>query len=310
MQTAPRWLERLRLAGAACLSITAIYAFLFHLTLPSKLPSESDYEAVANALEKRALPGDGVLLFPWWAERARMFVPGHLPVIGYLGSDSDSLWEHPRVWVLGQPELPRARQATFDAAFLPGRRAVGATERFGPLTLTLYENDRHRRTNFRAITPDTPRRVYVESENGEQTECPWDERAARCKDAFVTGPEWHEDFYKPLLCLHVHPPGGPRRVVVEFSKAPLGDTLTLEGGILWEYAPRQGGGRTPVHMGVEATDVRLALQIPVGAEGLKRVEQKVSATPSDTLRLWVQSDNALDRELCVDVRSTSSLEAR
>lgn len=99
----PRALPLLELGG---LLLVALLSLLFHLRLPGRLPSEGDYRAVAERLKAEARPGDAVLLFPWWAERARLFVPPEVPVYGYLGSDKDDLAAHSRIWVLGQPELP------------------------------------------------------------------------------------------------------------------------------------------------------------------------------------------------------------
>ena len=69
--------------------------------------AEIDYQAVAAVLESEGKPGDVVLLHPWWTERARIYVPERVPVVGYQGSESDPLELHPRIWVLSQPRMDR-----------------------------------------------------------------------------------------------------------------------------------------------------------------------------------------------------------
>lgn len=66
-----RALPLLELGG---LLLVALLCLLFHLRLPGRLPSEADYRAAAERLQAEGQPGDAVLLFPWWAERARVYL--------------------------------------------------------------------------------------------------------------------------------------------------------------------------------------------------------------------------------------------
>ncbi len=144
--------------------------------------------------------------------------------VGYLGSDQDDLGAHPRVWVLGQPELPRADVSGFQAAFLPRRTRVGAPRRAGNLKLTLYENGRHRPRHFVASEAYAKARVYLESPDGTRRDCPFDGRVHRCPGPphLYVAPEWHEIYYQPRHCLWMHPPGGQQRLVAEFDGVPGG----------------------------------------------------------------------------------------
>lgn len=56
-----RRLEALLAIGAALL------ALLFHLRLPTTLPTDEDYRALAQRIASIARPGDVVLLDPHWA---------------------------------------------------------------------------------------------------------------------------------------------------------------------------------------------------------------------------------------------------
>jgi len=70
-----RQLRILSLADFAVLTGAAVAALYFQLSLPGRLPTEGDYRGVAAALAKESQTGDVLLLYPWWAERARLYVP-------------------------------------------------------------------------------------------------------------------------------------------------------------------------------------------------------------------------------------------
>lgn len=285
-----------------------LWALLFQARLPSKLPSEDDYRAAAQVLEREAKPGDVVLLFPWWAERARLFVPPNLPVVGYLGSDRDSLAAHPRIWVLGQPDLPGSDRGDFERAFLPARTRVGEERAFGDLALSLWKNGRYRRTLFSAADAIARASVYVEQPGGEKTPCPFDGKAHRCagNGALYVAPEWHAINFEPRRCLWFRPPGGPARLVAELPDVPAGAYLSLEGGLVWDRGYFHGGGYTATNLGVDdakSGERLLDLSIPPGLEGVQHAEARTSPGGPRTLKLWSQSDNAELRELCLDLLS-------
>ncbi|NTX00755.1 hypothetical protein [Myxococcus sp. CA040A] len=288
------------------LLLVALLSLLFHLRLPGKLPSEESYRAVAERLKTEARPGDAVLLFPWWAERARLFLPPSLPVYGYLGSDRDDLSAHPRIWVLGQPELPRSDEAAFLAGFLPERRAVGTATREGPLSLTLYENGRHRPRRFDAADAVARARVYLESDDGSREKCPFDGTAHRCPgpgNVYVAR-EWHEILYEPRRCLWMPAPGGAKRLVAELDGVPGDVGLRLEGGIIFEYAFPRDARLTTAMLGVDdaASGARLLeVAIPPGQEGVKKSEVHLPSGEARTVKVWVRSENPDRRAVCLDV---------
>ncbi|HZH75479.1 MAG TPA: hypothetical protein VEY88_05570 [Archangium sp.] len=288
------------------LLLVALACLVFQLRLPGRLPSEADERAVADLLRAEARPGDAVLLFPWWTERARLYLPSELPVYGYLGSDQDDLSAHPRIWVLGQPELPRADESGFRSAFLPQRTSVGAPRRAGNLELTLYENGRHRPRRFVASEAYAKARVWLESPEGTRRECTFDGRVHRCPGPphLYVAPEWHEILYQPRRCLWMHPPGGKERLVAEFDGVPGGTELRLEGGIIFEYAFRHEPQLSTTHYGVEdaATgEALLNISHPAGLEGVQKASRALPAGAPRTVRVWVQADNADSRQVCLDV---------
>jgi hypothetical protein len=283
----------------------ALACLVFQLRLPGRLPSETDYQAVRARLQAEARPGDAVLLFPWWTERARLYLPPELPVYGYLGSERDDLSAHPRIWVLGQPELPRA-DASALRAFHAGRTRVGSPMRAGTLELTLYENGRHRPRRFVASEAWARARVYLESPDGSRRECPHDGRVHRCPGPphLYVAPEWHELLYQPRHCLWMHAPGGRERLVAEFDGVPGGTALRLEGGIIFEHAVQREPHLTPALLGVDdaASGQRLLeLALPPGLEGVQHVERALPAGEPRTVKVWVRSDREERRQVCLDV---------
>jgi hypothetical protein len=288
---------RLRLLEGGLLAVVAAVCLGFQLWLPSTHVAEADYRSVAQVLERERRPGDVVLLAPWWTERARLFVPEGLPVVGYQGSDADDLERSPRVWVLAEPDLPRAGLDRFQASFGPGRAEVGAERRFGRLSLRLFTNGRHRPTAF--TSDDLPAaQVYLEQPDGARSACAWNGREHLCPNAKPVALEWHEVNFRPLRCLRLDAPGGPTRLVVEFPPVPATAGVKVLAGYVGELATRNDA--TDSTVGLEVNGAVTPLLVPRGVERLHQLER--GAIPAGaTVRVWLQSDNPQLRQLCVVV---------
>ncbi len=278
--------------GLACLG--------FQLWLPSTHVADADYQAVAQVLAQEAQPGDAVLLAPWWTERARLFVPPSLQVVGYQGSDDDDLELHPRVWVLSEPRLPRADYGGFYARFAPGRTALGEQRAFGNLRLQLFSNGRAKAVRWSAQQLLPQARVYLEGPQGQQEDCPWDGRVHRCRGGYV-GLEWREVLFQPRQCLRFYPPGGPVKLVLELNGVPAAQKLAFRGGMTWDRGWFHQPQLTPTYF-TAALDGQqvLAVTVPVGLEGLQRADGP-AVREGALVRLAVQSDNAELRESCVEL---------
>jgi hypothetical protein len=285
--------------------VVAVLCLLFYARLPGRLATEADYHAVSERLRAELRPGDAVLLFPWWTERARLYLPPEVPVYGYFGSDRDDLNAHPRIWVLSEPQLPNADEEGFLSAFLPKRTAVGQPFQAGHLTLTLYQNGRYRPHLFVASEAYAHARVYLESPDGTRQPCPFDGHVHRCPGPphLYVAPEWHEILYEPRHCLWMHPPGGKQRLVAEFDNVPAGTGLRLEGGITFEYTYSRPH-LSNIHMGVD--DARtgqslLDVVVPQGVPGVQKAEVTLPPGEPRTVRIWSQADNPELRHLCLDL---------
>lgn len=283
----------------------ALWALFFQLTLPARLPSEDDHRAAAELINREALPSDVVLLFPWWNERARLFIRGP-DVVGYLGSDHADLEEHPRIWVLSQPDLPRADVRRFAEAFAPGRTTVGEPHRFGRLRVQLFQNARHRPRAFSAVDALSEAQVSVNSAAGTVQACAFDGRTHHCGlggGGVQVAAGTTELFYRPVRCLRSGVPGGARRVQLRFPSVPHGSRLVMRAGIAGELAARHGGRLTPLH--VELRDGQgqqlAALEIPPGFEGAREASVKVPNAPLDGLSVHLWSENPEARAACIEL---------
>lgn len=288
-----RWLE----LGVVVLA--ALLAWVFHLTLPLRLPSEEDHRAAGAWLSGSAAEGDVVLLHPWWTERARLFAPSRVPVVGFVGSDSADLREHRRIWVLSQSRLPWTDDSAFEEAFLPGRTPLGPAQSFGPLRLQLYENGRYRPALWKATESLAGAQVYIEEPNGTRRPCRGNGQRFQCPGGghLYVATEWHEVLYEPRRCLNLHAPGGEGRMVVEFAASPTA-RYELSAGIVWEHAWRHEAYRTPTLVEAASGAGRLAVELPVGFEGLKRAEGEL---PGGAVRIAVSSRVPETRQACVEL---------
>ena len=275
------------------LVVVSLACLVFQLRMPSRAVAEDSYQAIARVLEAEAQPGDVVLLHPWWTERARLFVPERIPVVGYLGSDQDPLELHPRVWVLSQPRM--------EGAFKTANATVGPARDFGNLQLQLYENRQFRLPRWDARASLAEAKVFVEAADGARTDCHWDGRAHRCPNGSEVTAEFHEVKFQPRQCIKFFPPGGDAKLVAEFPNVPAAGTNALRAGLIWDRGFFHMPELTPVDIGVQVNgDAVGAVTIPVGSEGLLRSDGPAIPAGS-TVRVWSRSANPAYRELCIEL---------
>jgi len=294
----------LRWSELGLLVAVGALALAFQLSVPRRLPAEEDYRnALAYVADHRAM-GDVVLLHPWWTERARLFAPEDLPVVGYEGSDGDDLTRFARIWLVSQPELPGSRNGRFERAFAKGRTAAGEPRKFGKIWVQPYLNGRHAPLLFSLAEAIPTARVHLESRSGERVDCPWDGRAHVCPGGPSVADEWHEIRFEPRRCVWMPPPSGQRRLVVELPAVPPADRLSLEGGLVWDRGFFHSPQLTATWMDLRAPgapSAELALVVPAGVEGVQRAQGPGRAAGPRPLELSVWAQNPELRDLCVDL---------
>jgi hypothetical protein len=275
----------------------ALVCLVFQLWLPTTHVAETDYQAVAQVLAAEKQPGDVVLLAPWWTERARIYVPEGLPVVGYQGSDADPLEKYPRIWVLSEPRQPNAGLGAFEKAFSPSRTAVGEERRFGNLALRLYQNGRYRPQTLDAAELLAQAQVYLEAPDGSRQPCTWTGAGHRCPNGKIVGREWHEVHFAPYPCVKLEAPGGATRVVVEFT-APAAETSSMLAGYIWEYGAYKDSTITPTWVVLEVNGAAQSLELPVGDELMHRLEGP-PIPEGARVRIALGSGNPAARVVCV-----------
>lgn len=284
------------LEGAVLLAV-ALACLAFQLYLPTTHVAEADYQAVAAVLEAEGQPGDVVLLAPWWTERARLYVPERLRVVGFQGSDGADLETHPRIWVLAEPGLPNSGLGAFQAAFERGRTALGPERRFGPLSLRPYANGRARPVVLDGNEALARAQVYLEQPGGGRQGCSWNGRGHQCPTGHTLAVEWHEVNFEPLLCLTMDAPGGATRLVVEYPPTAGIDTVALRAGYVWERAAYKDGVSSS-DVGLEVDGQVSVLNVPAGVE---RPAQRLERPGGSVVRVWLTAQNPNARQLCVTV---------
>ncbi len=291
--------SKLALAEGLLLVAVAVACIVFQVWLPSTHVAEADYQAAASLISKEAKPGDVILLNPWWSERARLYMPDGVPVVGYLGSDGDALELNPRIWVLEQPNLPEVGLGHFYNSFRDRRTEVMSEVRFGNLTLRLYKNGRAHEVRFDARTALPNAKVYLEQADGIRGTCMWAGRSHRCPNGADVLAEWRELKYQPRKCIRFFPPAQGAKMVAEFENVPAADSLVLLGGYIWEHAVHIGGV-TRSDLTLEVNGETSTMPLPPGTDGVQRLERK--STPAGaTVRVSVTAPNPADREICFEL---------
>jgi hypothetical protein len=291
--------SRLALAEGAALVLVALYCLWFQLRLPSSHVAEADYVAFAQHLVAQKQPGDVVLLAPWWTERARLFVPGDVSVVGHLQSDQEDLSDAPRIFVLSQPNLPGAHLGTFWRAFLPQRRPLDEPRTFGNLVVQLFENNRFRLKRFDASGTLPTAAAYLQAPDGSKQPCQWQGERFRCGNGQEIAVEWHEVFFAPYRCLRLYPPGGALSATLEFANVPALTTVELRAAYTWDRGTFKEGVDSTFLELQDGTQTR-AVELKPGQEHF--VSTVLSAVPPGaTLKVASRATSANAREVCVQL---------
>ncbi len=301
----PRWIFWATRGEALIVFTVAIACLAFQLWLPSTHIPVDDYEAVAKEIALEAAPEDAIILVPWWAERARLYLPEQLQTYAFQDVELGSFERHPRIWVVVAPGLPRANVEKFEARFHPDRHLVRPAQRFGKLELRLYKNERSRPMVVTASDAIASARVYLEQPNGNRTDCAWNGTGHVCPGGRLISREWHDVHFEPRRCVRFDPPGGPTRLVLAFPAVPSIEHLVIEAGYIWESGAHRDGV-TDTEVGYAVGDRSGSFTLERGNELLHRVDVG-SAPDGATIRVWTSSPNPTARQVCLDVTGYGAL---
>ena len=243
----------------------ALLALAFQLTLPSRLPSEADHRAAAAALAREARAGDVVLLFPWWTERARRFLPGRTPLAAERRFGALTLTPYTN---------GRYRPRSFDAVQAVARARVYLESVDGSRQPCPFDGSAHR-------CPGPPHlRVAAE----------WHEVAFQPLHC---------------LWMHPPGGSQRLVAEFEDALPAAGGALRLAAGLIWEHARSVDPRRistTQVTAEVPGLPA-LRLELPPGHEGLRTQEQPLPAGAPRGVRVAVQAERAQARWVCVQLQA-------
>jgi hypothetical protein len=292
----------LRLEVAVVLA-AILFASVYWIRLPGRLPSEADYLAVQHELVGSAHPGDGVALLPFWADRGKLFLHG-LPVIALpeLAKEGD-IERYPRLWVLAQPDLPRSQAARALADLDARLTRREPPKHFGPLSLSLYEPKEGRAGSYDFVARLADAQVDVGGGAGSDPQaCEAAAGGFRCPRGswnYVL-PEWHEFDFLPRRCLWAHPVGA-EPLEIRYSQVPLRGGIRGGFGLIGQAA--ELGQAAPVDLSIDVDGSQAAsLELSPGDPGWHPFELGLAGLAAGThdVTFRVTSPNPAMRHFCFD----------
>jgi hypothetical protein len=287
---------------AAAVLAGIIFALVYWMRLPGRLPTEDDYLAVQHELVSRVHAGDGVALLPFWADRGKLFVHG-LPVIALpnLASEGD-IERYPRLWVLAQPDLPRSEASRVLAELDQKLTRREPPKRFGPLSLSLYEPKEGRAGSYDFAARLLEAQVDIGRTGGADPQaCEAVNGGFRCPRAQwnYVAPEWHEFDFLPRRCLWA-PPVGTQPLEIHYSQ------VTMAGGVRGGFALIGGAAEArqlaPVDLSVEVDGQLAVLELSPGDPGWHPFELAWPQLPpgAHDVTFRVTAADPAQRHFCFD----------
>jgi hypothetical protein len=281
-------------AGLLALAVAAagLHGLWFLGSLPARLPSPTDWKAVAALLARDARPGDAVVLSPAWAERAREILPDRLPswpdvalpllaLPSYAEADEDLPGVN-RIWLVSLPGAPGvspriARQLAARSEATEGPLQVGR------LDLTRYD----------LRSPLLPLHSFTDRLASASIRSP---------GARVTR-ETREVDLLPRTCIVVSFPGPlPEPATLAFPAVPLGRALRGHLGFVGDVS----SGAPPVSLRVKVDGLEVgraeATAARPGWSAFQIDTARISGQPRQ-LTLEVVPSGPVPRGVCIDLVS-------
>ena len=274
---------------AAAVSAAGLHGLWFQATLPGRLPSSTDWKALAMVVARDVRAGDAVALAPPWAERAREIlperIPSHpgvpLPVLAYP-SCAEGVEDLPgirRVWLVSLPGVPGGTGRI--AADLAARSAaLDGPLRIGQLALTRYDL-RSPMIPLWSLADRLP--------------------TASIQGAAAVARETREVAFLPRTCVVARFPGpGAEPVVLRLSAVPLGSTLRGHAALVGDPSGRE----PPVSLRVKVDGVVMGrVDASAGAPGWEPIVIDTSRLPPDGHEVAVEiiPSGPLPRGVCIEL---------
>jgi hypothetical protein len=281
-------------AGLLALAVAAagLHGLWFLGSLPGRLPSPTDWKAVAALVAREARAGDAVALSPAWAERAREVLPERLPsrpevalpllaLPSYVEADED-LPGVRRVWLVSLPGAPGASPRIARQLASRSDTSEGPLQ-VGRLDLTRYD----------LRSPLLPLHSFTDRLASASVRSPG-ARVAR---------ETREVDLLPRTCIVVSFPGPlPEPATLAFPAVPLGRVLRGHLGLVGDVF----AGAPSVSLRVKVDGIELGRGEATAARPAWSAFQIDTARISGQTRqvtLEVVPSGPLPRGVCIDLMS-------
>jgi hypothetical protein len=281
-------------AGLLALAVTVagLHGLWFLATLPGRLPSPTDWKAVATLVAREARPGDAVALSPAWAERAREILPDRVPsrpdqplpllaLPSYAEADEDLAGVR-RVWLVSIPDAPGASRR------IAGQLAARSEVTEGPLRV-----GRVTLTRFDLRSPLLPLLSFPDHLASARIQSPGG-RVAR---------ETREVAQLPRTCILATFPG-PRvePAILAFPGVPVGRALRGHLGPVGDVSG--GAPAASLRVKVDGLEVgRAETTAGLPAWTAFQIDTSRIAGPGREVTLEVIPSGAVPRGICIDLES-------
>jgi hypothetical protein len=277
-------------AFAVAVTVAGLFGLWFQATLPSRLPTATDWRAAASLLAREARPGDAVVLSPWWAERARQELPDRLPArpdtalpvlsLPSYAEGVEDLAGIRRVWLLALPGAPGA-DARIAGELAARSASVEPTVTLGRIALTRHD----------LRSPVLPLLSFVD----------------RLPSATVEGAparfarEVREVDGLPRACIVAAFAGSsPAPATLRFRDVPLGRALRGHLGLVGDVAA--GASAVSVRVRVDGVDLTRAEARPGGAPWAPfQADTARLRSPAREVEVVISPSGPLPRGACLDL---------
>lgn len=274
---------------ALLVTVAGLWGLWFQATLPGRLPTTTDWKAVAAVLSREARPGDAVVLSPPWAERAREFLPDRIPsrpdvalpvlALPSYAEEAEDLPGVRRVWLLALPGAPRASGA-IPAQLAQRSERVEPPLHAGGLDVVLHE----------LRSPVLPRWSLAEALPAAKV---------RPTDAAVSR-QVREVDRAPRACALLPLDGpAPGPVSLRFAGVPLGTSLRGHVGLVGDVSA--GAPPVSLRVKVDGVEVGRAEATPARPRGGVRIDTARLAGWTREVEVEVAPTGPLPHGACVDL---------